>query len=73
MTAIFTPISWGAALISDFFFTDSVLPATADDFTNSLRRKRIADQSSSIATMRTVSKPAASIACQPLSRLNSHL
>src|SRR5262249_9456537 len=40
---------------------------------NSARRKRTADQSSSIATMRTHSKPAAPRAPQPVSRLNSHV
>jgi hypothetical protein len=35
--------------------------------------KRDADQSSSIATLRTPSKPAAPSACQPVSRLISHL
>src|SRR5262249_52138347 len=38
---------------------------------NCLRRKRSADQSSSMATMRTESNPACSSTLQPLSRLNS--
>src|SRR5580704_15851058 len=40
---------------------------------NSTRRKRVADQSSSIATARTGSKPASPSACQPRSRLISLL
>ena len=40
---------------------------------NSARRKRRADQSSSIATMRTGSKPASPIDGHPLSRLNSQV
>ena len=40
---------------------------------NSLRRKRRAVQSSSMATERTVSKPASLSAAQPVSRLKSHL
>ena len=42
------------------------------DLMCSTRRKRSADQSSSIATMRTGSKPAAPSTGQPESRLNSH-
>jgi hypothetical protein len=40
---------------------------------NSTRLKRTADQSSSMATILTGSKPAAPMPAQPLSRLNSHL
>ena len=40
---------------------------------NSARRKRNADQSSSIATMRTGSNPASPIDAQPVSRLNSQV
>ena len=40
-------------------------------FTYSTRRKRSADQSSSIATMRTDSKPASWMTLHPESRLNS--
>ena len=39
---------------------------------NSARRKRFADQSSSIATSRTVSKPASPSGVQPVCMLKSH-
>ena len=39
---------------------------------NSTRLKRSADQSSSIATWRTVTKPVSRSAVQPVSRLKSH-
>src|SRR5436853_5792645 len=43
------------------------------DLMNSARRNLRADQSSSMATIRTPSKPAAPSALQPESRLKSHL
>src|ERR1700679_1742003 len=51
------------------FLVELLAPA----LTYSKRRKRSADQSSSIATMRTDSKPAARMTFQPESRLNSQL
>jgi len=51
------------------FLVELLAPA----LTYSKRRKRSADQSSSIATMRTDSKPAARMTFHPESRLNSQL
>ena len=47
-----------------------VLPLLLD-LMYAIRRKRSADQSSSIATCRTVSKPASRSTSQPVSRLKS--
>src|SRR4029453_8045303 len=52
-----------------FFFVSRTASGRFIVLMNSTRRNRSADQSSSIATMRTGSKPAFPITAQPLSRL----